>query len=136
MNPTDKSTAKQSESIMTILEQLQSLTHEFGNFRSNTDQNINSIKRFAETSDRSRAKEIGGLAKAMELRYDTESDQPLTSTPLATGVDHMTDDETDEPNISRRQRINHVTTRQRNDHNEDQGLDADKAIQTIETLRG
>jgi hypothetical protein len=72
----------------------------------------------------------------MELRYDTETDQPLTSTPLAIGVDHMTDEETDEPNISRRQRINHVTTRQRNCHNEDQGLDADKAIQTIERLRG
>ena len=49
---------KKKELIATILEQLQSLIHEFRNFRSNTDQNINNIKEFTETSDRNRANKL------------------------------------------------------------------------------
>lgn len=68
MNPTDKCTAKQNELIATLIEQFESLTHEFKSFRSSTDQNIKNIKEFAETSDRNRSKEIRDLAKTMEIR--------------------------------------------------------------------
>ena len=56
-------TAKQNELIATLIEQFQSLPHEFRSFRNSTDQNINNIKEFTKTSDRNRAKEIVVLQK-------------------------------------------------------------------------
>ena len=138
MNPTDKSTAKQNELIATLIEQFQSLTYEFKSFRNSTDQNIKNIKEFTETSDRNRSKEIRDLAKTMEIKYDTETDQSQMSTHLETAADNVTDDETDGPNTSQRPRVtsSHAAIRPRNNYNEDQGLEADKAIRTVETLRG
>lgn len=63
MNPTDKSTEKQSELIATLIEQFQSLTHEFRSFRNSTDEIIESMKQFTETSDRNCSKEIVILQK-------------------------------------------------------------------------
>ncbi|XP_033180699.1 uncharacterized protein LOC117152573 [Bombus impatiens] len=157
MNRTDKSTAKQNELIATIFEQLQSLAHEFRNFGSNIEQNINKIKEFTETSDKNRAKEIRAAAydstitttrhqltpdngsavvSALGVKYDTETDQPQISTHLKTGAENVTDDGTDGPDALQRPRISHVTIRQRNDCGKQQGLQAGEAIRTIETLRG
>lgn len=90
MNPTDGL-------IATILEQLPSLTHEFRNYKSNTDENINNMKEFTETSDRNRAKEIRDLAELLGIKSDTETDQPHMSTHLETGADN---NEIDGPNTS------------------------------------
>lgn len=58
------------------------------------------------------------------------------STHLETSADNVTDDETDGPDTLQRQRISHVTIRQRNDCGEEQGLRAGETIRTIEILRG
>ncbi|XP_033314395.1 uncharacterized protein LOC117213154 [Bombus bifarius] len=138
MNPTDKSTAKQNELIATLIEQYESLTHEFRSFRNSTDQNIKNIKEFAETSDRNRSKEIRDLAKTMEIKYDTETDQSQINAHLETAADNVTDDETDGPNTSQRPRAasSRAAIKPINNYNEDRGLEADKAIRTVETLPG
>ncbi|XP_012239594.2 uncharacterized protein LOC105680577 [Bombus impatiens] len=74
----------------------------------------------------------------MEIKYDTETDQSLINTHLETAADNVTDDETDGPNASQRPRAasNRAAIKPRNNYNEDQGLEVDKAIRTVETLRG
>ncbi|XP_033316637.1 uncharacterized protein LOC117214557 [Bombus bifarius] len=138
MNPTDKSIAKQNELIATLIEQFQSLTHEFRSFRDSNDQNIANIKEFMETNYRNCGKEIRNLTKIMELKYDTETNQPQMRTHLETAADNVTHDKTGGPNALQRPRTttSNVTIRPRNDCDEERGLRAEKVIRTVETLRG
>lgn len=114
INPTNKSTEKQRELIATLIEQFKSLTHEFRSFRNSN------------------------LAKTMDLKYDTGIDQSQMTTHLETAIDNVTDDETDGSDALQRLRskASHVTIRPRNDCDEEQGVQAEKAIRIAETLRG
>ena len=66
------SIVEQNELISTLIEQVQSLTHEVRSFRNSIDQDTKYIKEFTETSDTDYAKEIRNLIKTMELwRHST-----------------------------------------------------------------
>jgi hypothetical protein len=131
-----KSNVNQNELMTTLLKKIESLAQDHSNFKRITERNFNKVVEFTETSDRNRAKETRDLAKTMGMNHDTETDQPQISTHLETDADNITDDETDGPNTSQRQRINHVTTRRGNYGGEEQRLPAGEAIHAIETLQG
>jgi hypothetical protein len=131
-----KPNVNQNELMTTLLKKIESLAQDHSNVKRITERNFNKVVEFTETSDRNRAKETRDLAKTMGMNHDTETDQPQISTHLETDADNITDDETDGPNTSQRQPINHVTTRRGNYGGEEQRLPAGKAIRAIETLRG